>query len=897
MTKILRWRITACAAALVFGMASISAHAAPEIGVAAAVNPQATGHPTGGSARTIVLGEKLTFNERVETSDGGLVQVLLLDGSTFTVGPNSDLVIDQFVYDPATGKGKLVASFSKGVMRFIGGKLSKNEGGVQVRTPVGLMGIRGGVADVQVSGSSGFFSMIFGEELSLLGPDGNLRRVLEAGYAIDVSQGLSAPIEIRQVTESEAKLFISQLSGKAGTSGGAAQTPTSQTVQNSGVSSQGSDTDPDATGPGSRADAVQSEQASNLHQDTLGANTIIARKQMRVLSTGSTYTVATSDGPQSITPTGTGVVGAAPGDPAGADQQAEFAVNLLLAAKATLQQGQITVPYPILEGTFIVSGVPSPFGTLTGTVMFGPNLDFTFYRLFANGDLTKPVYIIGGNATPEAKLIGTGDVLRYKVDQDVVQQIDIPFVTGGTILPGGTLQNDTSTAFVSDLFLVRPDGKRYDAAPGTTDTPVALQASLQIDGSGASQISTIVLGVGATGDAIYRFGGTRQESDQRTTSFSGGLDLIKGANDTEFFGPDGTYVIVGPNLDGGQPFVDTPDAGGLLADLVSATIHVAVLDSQTQLATLDRTLGTLTGFAAGMVEKVGTTDVPLPYRGTSSADLIIEFDPDNNTLGGALTVRDAADLDPVIQSITVAYGNDGPSAMVDDNIFAAGANPTVGETVLTEQNGTTTSSPTDPATGTYVVSSALVGNVLPDNKTPCTCEFMKWGYWGTKPKFDSATAPVEANVHLGTWVAGKVAQEVELPTSGLATFDGHAVGNVTRNAGGAVQQYLAAGNLNLQWDFAARNGTMNISNFDGLNLTGSMAGTNALPNPPTTDPNAFNGALGDALHPGLAGSATGAFTLDGNSDAKGVLGAFDLNGIRDGDGYSAAGTFMGQQLP
>jgi trimeric autotransporter adhesin len=682
-----QWRIATCAAALVFGMASISAYAAPEIGVAAAVNPQATGHPTGGAARTIVLGEKLTFNERVETSEGGLVQVLLLDGSTFTVGPNSDLVIDQFVYDPATGKGKLVASFSKGVMRFIGGKLSKNEGGVQVRTPVGLMGIRGGVADVQIAGSnSGFFSMIFGEELSLLGPDGNLRRVLEAGYAIDVTQGLSGPIEIRQVTESEAKLFISQLSGKVGTSGGAAQTPTSQTVQNSGVSSQGSDTDPDATGPGSRADAVQSEQASNLHQDTLSENTIIARKQMRVLSTGSQYTVA---GKPSIDPTGTGVVGAAPGDPAGADQQAEFAVNLRLAAKATLQQGQITVPYPILEGTYIVSGVPSPFGTLSGTVMFGPNLDFTFYRLFANGDLTKPVYIIGGNATPEAKLIGTGDVQRYKLGQDIIQQIDIPFVTGGTVLSGGTLQNDTSTAFVSDLFLVRPDGVRYDAAPGAIDTPVALQASLQIDGSGASQVSTLVLGVGATGDAIYRFGGTRQASDQRTTSFSGGLDLIKGANDTEFFGPDGTYAIVGPNLDGGQPFIDTPDQVAPLSldQLVSATIHVAVFDSQTQFASLDRTLGTLTGFAAGMVEKVGTTDVPLPYRGTSSADLVIEFDPDNNTLGGALTVRDVADLDPDIESIKVAYGDDGPSAMVDDNIFAAGANPTLTETVLTEQDG------------------------------------------------------------------------------------------------------------------------------------------------------------------------------------------------------------------
>ena len=34
------------------------------------------------------------------------MQVLLVDGSTFTVGPGSDLVIDKFVYDPKKNKGE-----------------------------------------------------------------------------------------------------------------------------------------------------------------------------------------------------------------------------------------------------------------------------------------------------------------------------------------------------------------------------------------------------------------------------------------------------------------------------------------------------------------------------------------------------------------------------------------------------------------------------------------------------------------------------------------------------------------------------------------------------------------------------------------------------------------------
>ena len=73
------------------------------------------------------------------------MQVLLVDGSTFTVGPGSDLVIDKFVYDPKKGTGQIAASFSKGVMRFVGGKISKNEGGVTVNTPAGALAIRGGI--------------------------------------------------------------------------------------------------------------------------------------------------------------------------------------------------------------------------------------------------------------------------------------------------------------------------------------------------------------------------------------------------------------------------------------------------------------------------------------------------------------------------------------------------------------------------------------------------------------------------------------------------------------------------------------------------------------------------------------------------------------------------------
>ena len=45
----------------------------------------------------------------VATDARGQTQVLFLDQSALTVGPNSQLVIDEFVYDPARGAAVIAA--------------------------------------------------------------------------------------------------------------------------------------------------------------------------------------------------------------------------------------------------------------------------------------------------------------------------------------------------------------------------------------------------------------------------------------------------------------------------------------------------------------------------------------------------------------------------------------------------------------------------------------------------------------------------------------------------------------------------------------------------------------------------------------------------------------------
>src|SRR3989337_2722843 len=126
--------------------AAIGPAEADKVGVAAAVNPDAFSSLSGSPQSQLNIGKSLFFNQRINTTTSGLVQVLLVDGSTFTVGPDSDLVIDKFVYDPKKGTGQIAASFSKGVMRFVGGKISKNEGGVPIKKSAGALAIRGAIA-------------------------------------------------------------------------------------------------------------------------------------------------------------------------------------------------------------------------------------------------------------------------------------------------------------------------------------------------------------------------------------------------------------------------------------------------------------------------------------------------------------------------------------------------------------------------------------------------------------------------------------------------------------------------------------------------------------------------------------------------------------------------------
>ncbi len=193
-------------------LGSSPAQAADRVGVAAAVTPEATSQPPGQDSRTLKIGASVVYNERIDTSGSGVVQVLLLDGSTFTVGPGSSLVIDRFVYDPKSGKGALVASFSKGALRFVGGKLSKNEPGISVKTPAGELTVRGGMFQGFIAGpNKALVSFLYGKHLSIA-RGGQVYTISSPGFLFDISHP-GAPV-IRQATFADTSFLLAAVSGK-----------------------------------------------------------------------------------------------------------------------------------------------------------------------------------------------------------------------------------------------------------------------------------------------------------------------------------------------------------------------------------------------------------------------------------------------------------------------------------------------------------------------------------------------------------------------------------------------------------------------------------------------------------------------------------------------------------
>lgn len=215
--------ISIAASLAALALLSLPAEAA-KIGVAAAVQPSVTGTPPGAAEVILTVGHDIQSDERVVTTRAGRAQLLFLDGTALTLGPNSKLVLDRFVYDPHRGTGTIALNLAGGVLRLVGGQVSKDRP-IQIQTPVATVGIRGGIGIVTyVPGQPLQALFLYGHDMTVAS-GGQSVEALRPGTIITVGggHGLSPP---HLATPGEIATLLTPLSGPAGQKGTPAFTGT-----------------------------------------------------------------------------------------------------------------------------------------------------------------------------------------------------------------------------------------------------------------------------------------------------------------------------------------------------------------------------------------------------------------------------------------------------------------------------------------------------------------------------------------------------------------------------------------------------------------------------------------------------------------------------------------------
>lgn len=114
---------------------------AQPVGNASAIRPAATQSVPQGTRTDLRLRDPIIRNAELVTADRGALEVTFLDGSRLTMGQNSRLRVDEYVYGGPGGAGKQTIRYTKGLFRFVSGSIPKKD--VRIETPTVSIGIRG----------------------------------------------------------------------------------------------------------------------------------------------------------------------------------------------------------------------------------------------------------------------------------------------------------------------------------------------------------------------------------------------------------------------------------------------------------------------------------------------------------------------------------------------------------------------------------------------------------------------------------------------------------------------------------------------------------------------------------------------------------------------------------
>jgi hypothetical protein len=885
------------------------------VGVNSAVNPEATGAVPGAAARQLVIGQDVIFNEHITTTAAGQTQLLFLDESSMTVGPNSDLTIDQFVYDPKSGTGKLAMSATRGLLRYVGGKLSKQDDAVTLRTATATLAVRGGayVAEVHPDGKTdaGF---LYGKGLTVTGVAGGSQTITRPGWQSIVLPG-GLPSRPAPMPPGLLALYTQLLDGRTGGRGGAPVIPTDTSVADSGVGQ---------TISGNLTQSFQQAGQNQGGNQGTGTTTTLSPGTTTVNTLGSTTngvatttSTTTPTGPQPVTITTTGPYagvsktnvkgGFSAPDQTSSSNNVPFGSGALSNGTFGAIVGGSVLSFPLATGTSTFGPTGSSAGGMVSGTSFLSN-DGSFFYANLNAANGRSFFVSGGLVVPSSALASTGSTRIFAFSlSGAPSPSNIPFSVSDdatftkpsltplyVVAPASTAIGDTSTTSTS----------------GTTIAARELQATVAFSGTGSAQNSTAIVQIGAVGTlngAPFIKGtvrGVESEGSFSSETITSPISSVVDKNGNSLYGTNtitgftldqtkyattaSTTSVVVTGLDPLQPqasetegisTVPSTETYGFAQPAVAMAVPAGV--------GTNRTTQTLTGYFGGMMT---TSAISTPYAITGAAS--IATDNTANTVKATFT-SDTLNSSATggVTAITMNFGGQN-SVFVDDNIFGATEDKATPQQINGKQ--LTVAGDTTQGGQLYLVSSAtaaLPTSLLPSGASFCQCQFLQWGYWGGDLLTGNVTNDLISRVdhgHINFWVAGVPTSVGDLNTltsqSATGIYTGAAIGSVYNGA--TASNYVAAGGFLGTYNFGPQTGTLTISNFDGNSFS---TGTKPVKLPLTGANYTFT--LAPTATAPIAGTINGSFFGPKAAETGGNFAVHTTLGPT----YIASGIFAGKQ--
>jgi hypothetical protein len=599
--------------------------------------------------------------------------------------------------------------------------------------------------------------------------------------------------------------------------------------------------------------------------------------------------------------------------------------NVLLQPTGSLANGtatitladnrSISVPWQPGPAAYAISLTHPTLGLLNGTGFVSPTGEF-FAFSFTDAAGAR-LGFVGGTPTTLAQFPTSGFATHVLSSLDANGRLPFSNLAVGN---DPALRAAASVSPLYSAYSTQTNGAIGSPAPGP-QRAVSMQSTVSIAGQGASQKSYMGVFIGdyfrdynnnttfnsGTFQSTYRMDPGqpigRQVSSESTFDTGGGNSIYGNNAQTMVFTNDGarSNITTSEGLINSGSTTRTPQASfdqpytnlngtPYIVDTVATRTPTPGGVGQT------RTDRQLTGFVGGIAEGMS------PNGAISSrqfgGEIALQTSASNNRAAATITI---SQWDGPSTSATFQLGGTtgqtfATSAFIDDRTYALrDRSPELFATQTTSvTSGGITSSGTAVQSRTAMVSYTAAPTpefFAAQGVTPCTCDFMTWGWWGGDVRYN-ADSPYNANgrdrMNLATYVAGTVTPVAQLnQMTGSASYSGALIG--TANNGGITTQ--AAGSYTNNWNFATRSGVATVT-FDGAsfgggitpNTIGSVSSSNFQTIAPMAATNA-GAAAGRSL------TLNGAFTSSASTVAAGQMGNFAITGPN----YKAGGSFAAQK--